>query len=166
MRGRCGSGCARRLGQAATPGDSDPVPDTALEFAWGLDLILDAWERVRDGDETLVVAGLQTADSIPGVRFAGRLEPLEYRALLRGLAEAAALGARAVRIQSDSELVVRQLSGRYQVKSPALAPLHREALARLREFDRVSVVHVPRTDNERADALANRALDGADAPSR
>ena len=40
----------------------------------------------------------------------------EYRALLRGLEEAAALGARAVRIQSDSELVVRQLSGRYQVK--------------------------------------------------
>ena len=90
----------------------------------------------------------------------------EYRALLRGLEEAAALGARAVRIQSDSELVVRQLSGRYQVKSQALAPLHREALARMREFDRVSVVHVPRTENESADALANRALDGADATAR
>ena len=90
----------------------------------------------------------------------------EYRALLRGLEEAAALGARAVRIQSDSELVVRQLSGRYQVKSQALAPLHREALARMREFDRVSVVHVPRTENESADALANRALDGSDATAR
>ena len=90
----------------------------------------------------------------------------EYRALLRGLEEAAALGARAVRIQSDSELVVRQLSGRYQVKSQALAPLHREALARMREFDRVSVVHVPRTENESADALANRALDRADATAR
>jgi len=51
----------------------------------------------------------------------------EYRALLRGLEEAAALGARTVRIQSDSELVVRQLSGQYKVRSPTLAPLHRRA---------------------------------------
>ena len=85
----------------------------------------------------------------------------EYRALLRALQEAAALGARAVRICSDSELVVRQLSGQYKVRSAALAPLHREALARMRQFEHVSVVHVPRTQNEGADALANRALDGA-----
>src|SRR5438105_9192369 len=85
----------------------------------------------------------------------------EYRALLRGLEEAAALGARAVRIQSDSELVVRQLSGQYKVRSPTLAPLHRQALARMRQFERVSVVHVPREQNEDADALANQALDAA-----
>lgn len=85
----------------------------------------------------------------------------EYRALLRGLQEAAALGARAVRICSDSELVVRQLEGQYRVRSAALAPLHREALLRMRQFDRVAVVHVPRTHNRGADALANRALDGA-----
>ena len=85
----------------------------------------------------------------------------EYRALLRGLQEAAALGARAVRICSDSELVVRQLAGQYRVRSAALAPLHREALLRMRQFDRVAVVHVPRTHNRGADALANRALDGA-----
>ena len=85
----------------------------------------------------------------------------EYRALLRGLEEAAALGARTVRIQSDSELVVRQLSGQYKVRSPTLAPLHRQALARMRQFERVSVVHVPREQNEDADALANQALDAA-----
>lgn len=85
----------------------------------------------------------------------------EYRALLRGLDEAAALGARTVQICSDSELVVRQLSGRYKVRSPHLAPLHRQAIARMRQFDRVSVVHVPRARNRGADALANRALDAA-----
>ena len=85
----------------------------------------------------------------------------EYRALLRGLEEAAALGARTVRIQSDSELVVRQLSGQYKVRSPTLAPLYRQALARMRQFERVSVVHVPREQNEDADALANQALDAA-----
>lgn len=85
----------------------------------------------------------------------------EYRALLRGLDEAAALGARTVRICSDSELVVRQLSGRYQVRSPQLAPLHRQARARMRQFEQVSVVYVPREQNRGADALANRALDNA-----
>lgn len=85
----------------------------------------------------------------------------EYRALLRGLEEAAALGARSVRICSDSELVVRQLSGRYQVRSPQLAPLHRQARSRMRQFDKVSVVYVPREQNRGADALANRALDDA-----
>jgi ribonuclease HI len=85
----------------------------------------------------------------------------EYRALLRGLDEAAALGARTVRICSDSELVVRQLSGQYKVRSLQLAPLHRQALSRMRRFDHVSVVHVPRERNQGADALANRALDAA-----
>ena len=83
----------------------------------------------------------------------------EYRAFLRALEEAAALGARRVRVQSDSELLVRQLSGRYKVRSPQLVPLHRMALARRREFDEVSVVHVPREQNREADALANQALD-------
>jgi ribonuclease HI len=85
----------------------------------------------------------------------------EYRALLRGLEEAASLGARTIRICSDSELVVRQLSGQYRVRSPQLAPLHRQALSRMRQFDEVSVVHVPREQNRGADALANRALDDA-----
>lgn len=48
-----------------------------------LDLILEAWRRARSGEETLVVAGLSSADQIPGVRFAGRLEPPDYRDLLR-----------------------------------------------------------------------------------
>jgi ribonuclease HI len=85
----------------------------------------------------------------------------EYRALLRGLEEAATLGARTVRLQSDSELVVRQLLGQYRVRSLQLAPLHRQALARMRQFERVDVVHVPREQNEGADALANQALDAA-----
>jgi ribonuclease HI len=88
----------------------------------------------------------------------------EYRAFLRALDEAAALGARRVRVQSDSELLVRQLLGQYQVRSEQLAPLHRAARARMRAFDHVAVVHVPRAQNRSADALANRALDDAVAP--
>jgi ribonuclease HI len=83
----------------------------------------------------------------------------EYRALLRGLREAASLGARAVRVQSDSELLVRQLTGQYRVKSEALLALYRQVRQRMRHFETVSFRHVPRGQNARADALANRALD-------
>lgn len=85
----------------------------------------------------------------------------EYRALLRGLEEAGRRGARTLRVCSDSELVVRQLSGQYKVRSAQLAPLHRSALARMRHFQRVTVIHVPREENQGADALANQALDEA-----
>ena len=90
----------------------------------------------------------------------------EYRAFLRALQEAAALGARTVQVWSDSELLVNQLSGHYKVRSPTLAPLHRQAVARMRQFDQVDVKHVPREQNQLADALANRALDEAERSGR
>ena len=83
----------------------------------------------------------------------------EYRALLRGLERAHALGATEVEIVNDSELVARQLTGDYKVKHPAMKPLHAEAIAALRGFDRWRVRSVPRAQNARADALVNQALD-------
>ena len=83
----------------------------------------------------------------------------EYRALLRGLERAAALGAREVSLVNDSELVAKQLTGAYKVKHPAMKPLYLEAMSALRGFDRWSIRSVPRAQNARADALVNRALD-------
>jgi ribonuclease HI len=83
----------------------------------------------------------------------------EYRALLRGLERAKALGAREVELVNDSELVARQVTGVYKVKHPAMKPLHEQALAALRGFDRWSIRSVPRARNARADALVNEALD-------
>jgi ribonuclease HI len=83
----------------------------------------------------------------------------EYRALLRGLERARARDAREVEIVNDSELVARQITGAYKVKHPAMKPLHEEAIAALREFDRWSIRSVPRVDNARADELVNEALD-------
>jgi ribonuclease HI len=85
----------------------------------------------------------------------------EYRGLLRGLERARALGASEVEIVNDSELVARQLTGAYKVKHPAMKPLHAEAIAALRAFERWRVRTVPRADNARADELVNRALDAA-----
>jgi ribonuclease HI len=85
----------------------------------------------------------------------------EYRAVLRGLERAAALGAHEVELIGDSELVARQLTGAYKVKHPALRPLYEEAMVALRGFDRWRVRTVPRAQNAHADMLVNAALDGA-----
>jgi ribonuclease HI len=83
----------------------------------------------------------------------------EYRALLRGVERAQALGATEVEIVNDSELVAKQLTGAYKVKHPAMKPLHAEAVAALRRFDGWRVRSVPRAQNARADELVNQALD-------
>jgi ribonuclease HI len=83
----------------------------------------------------------------------------EYRALVHGLRWALAHGGRRVEVFSDSELLVRQMSGRYRVKSPGLRALHREAVELVSRFEQARIRHVPREQNREADALANRALD-------
>ena len=86
----------------------------------------------------------------------------EYKALLLGLELASGLGARAVEVVNDSELVARQIGGQYKVKNPGLRPLWQEAMAALREFDSWAVQNVPRAMNARADELVNQALDQAE----
>jgi ribonuclease HI len=83
----------------------------------------------------------------------------EYRAVLRGIERARALGATEVELVNDSELVARQLTGAYKVKHPAMKPLYEQAIGALRRFDRWQIRSVPRTENARADALVNAALD-------
>jgi ribonuclease HI len=83
----------------------------------------------------------------------------EYQALLHALRFALARGAGSVEVFSDSELLVRQLEGRYRVKNAGLQPLHREAQSLLARFAKATVAHVPRERNREADALANRAVD-------
>jgi ribonuclease HI len=83
----------------------------------------------------------------------------EYRAAIAALEAALGLGASEVELRMDSELVVRQLSGRYRVKNPGLIPLHKRILDLRTRFRRVEVRHIPRAQNKVADALANQALD-------
>lgn len=83
----------------------------------------------------------------------------EYMGLLIGLKHAKALGAKEIEVFADSELLIRQLGGRYQVKSPSLRPLYEEAVRLLNDFSRVKLVHVPREMNAAADEMSNRAID-------
>ena len=83
----------------------------------------------------------------------------EYQGLIAGLTAAAELGARTVLVRMDSKLVVEQLSGRWQVKHPALRPLAARAAELGKGFDSVSYGWVPRLQNGAADRLANLAMD-------
>jgi len=83
----------------------------------------------------------------------------EYEALLHALRYALKRGARRVRIFSDSELVVKQMSGQYRVKHPDMQSLHRQAQDLRRRLEHVDISHVRRAQNKDADRLANQALD-------
>jgi len=83
----------------------------------------------------------------------------EYSALLAALEYAVAHGYRALKVMSDSELMVRQMTGRYRVNSPDLKPLYEKARSLVRKLDRFSIEHVLRAKNQHADRLANEAMD-------
>ena len=84
----------------------------------------------------------------------------EYRAAIEGVRKAHELGATAIDLRMDSELVIRQIAGIYRVKNIGLQPLHATLVGELEAIGPYSVGHVPRAQNARADALANAALDG------
>ncbi|CAN5164888.1 hypothetical protein BH11PLA2_BH11PLA2_42970 [soil metagenome] len=85
----------------------------------------------------------------------------EYTALVKALEKAAELGLKRLDIFSDSELLVKQMNGEYRVKHPDLLPLFQAASALQRKFDNVSISHVRREMNKRADQLGNEVLDAA-----
>jgi ribonuclease HI len=83
----------------------------------------------------------------------------EYEALLKALSVARDFGFEEVDVRGDSELIVRQVTGEYDVSHPELRERRARARELLTEFGRWSIEHVPREINERADQLANEALD-------
>jgi broad specificity phosphatase PhoE/ribonuclease HI len=85
----------------------------------------------------------------------------EYQGLLAGLRAAADLRPAAVDVRMDSKLVVEQMSGRWRIKHPDLAPLAAEAAALVRSLPAVRFGWIPRESNGHADRLANEAMDAA-----
>ena len=83
----------------------------------------------------------------------------EYEALLMGLEVLIELKRKKIVVQSDSQLLVRQLNGQYRVKDEKLKVLHHRATGLLRQFAAYRIVHVRREFNKIADRLANRGID-------
>ena len=83
----------------------------------------------------------------------------EYKALILALEQAKELGGENLKIQMDSELIVRQMQGRYKIKDSGLKILATEVLALIKHFKNVEFVHVFRESNKLADKLVNEAID-------
>ena len=84
----------------------------------------------------------------------------EYTGLIVGLTAALQLHIKHVIVKGDSQLVIKQMTGLYQVKSPTLNTLYKQAKALEKQFDVVTYNHIYRKENAVADTLANKALEG------
>jgi ribonuclease HI len=89
----------------------------------------------------------------------------EYLALIYALQEALQAGCTALTVKTDSELLARQMSGRYKVRDPQLKLLHELAAHLVAGFAQCRIEHVPREQNTRADRLAAKAVNGRARPS-
>ena len=83
----------------------------------------------------------------------------EYTALIEALRYVLEKNISAVEIRSDSQLLVKQLTGEYKVRTPHIQELHEKARDLLRHLSFYVIKHVPRSQNKLADQLANEALD-------
>lgn len=94
-------------------------------------------------------------------KYIGRMtnNVAEYYSLIAAMDYAQSHGVRAIRVESDSELLVKQMRGQYKVKSEDLRPLFERAKKMSQGFDSFRIDHVYREQNREADALANEALD-------
>ena len=103
-----------------------------------------------------------------GRKFLGKItnNQAEYQALILGLQAVKRYQPVAVQVFLDSDLVVQQMNGRYQVKDAGLLPLYQEAKQLAATLPAIAFAHVPRRQNHRADALANEAMDAGGQPPR
>ena len=111
---------------------------------------------IRDGSGQ-IVAKLK--------KYIGRMtnNVAEYYGLIAALDYAESHSVKAIRVESDSELLVKQMRGQYKVKSEDLRPLFERALKMSKAFESFRIEHVYREQNREADALANEALDETEA---
>ena len=94
-------------------------------------------------------------------KYIGRMtnNVAEYYGLIAALDYMQSQGIKALRIESDSELLVKQMRGQYKVRSPELQPLYERARKMAAALESFRIDHVYREQNREADALANQAMD-------
>jgi len=83
----------------------------------------------------------------------------EYMAIITALEKVVSLGAKRVDVRADSELIVKQINGRYRVKNIALRSLYQKVVQLIGSLEDFTISYIPRRQNSEADKLANRALD-------
>ncbi len=83
----------------------------------------------------------------------------EWKALIEGLKLAKVHGCRELEVRGDSQLIIKQISGEYKVKSDNLVPLFNKAMGLCKSFEKLRFKWVRREENSYTDALSNKALD-------
>ncbi len=83
----------------------------------------------------------------------------EYMGMIEALDLCSRSGVKSVTVRADSQLMIRQMTGQYKVKSEVIIPLHTRAKIIARTFETIKFEHIPREQNSEADRLANLALD-------
>ena len=127
---------------------------------------IDGGSRGNPGPAAYGVA-IETAQGQPVTAFAKFIGTTtnnfaEYQGLLAALEYALSHSYPRLRVLTDSELMARQISGHYKVRSPDLKPLHEKAQAMIARLESFSIRHVYREQNREADRLANQAMDDAE----
>jgi ribonuclease HI len=159
---RTGDGSIPLIGRNSNPGISSRMMSSSEVVAH-----VDGGSRGNPGPAAYGVV-METAAGERVAAFAKFLGETtnnfaEYQGLLAALDYA--LGHHHLRLSvvTDSELMARQISGRYKVRSSDLKPLYAKAQAMIARLESFSIRHVPREHNRAADRLANQALDAAEA---
>jgi ribonuclease HI len=128
-------------------------------------IFTDGGSRGNPGPAASGVAILTTDDEIIEQfgRFLGETtnNVAEWSAVKFALEEATKYEPQRIQFFMDSELVCRQLNGRYRVKHPGLIPIFEEVVRLAKGFGQVTYQHVYRADNKLADAQVNIAIDAA-----
>lgn len=140
---------------------SAPAPPPSAAAPRDLVLYIDGSVEGNPGPGAIGVV-VQTTDGEPVEAWGEAIghctnNQAEFRALIAALDKARQLGARAVTVRSDSQLLVRQFSGEYRVKNPVLGVLLARARSLAARVAAFRLEHVPREANRAADRLANRA---------
>lgn len=146
-----------------------PSPPSSTSAPADLIAYVDGGSRGNPGPAGFGVviqdANGRTVDTIAGFLGETTNNTAEYRALLAALEYATKNKARRLRVYCDSELITRQMQGRYRVQSPDLKPLYQQAKQLASLLEQFTIQHIPREQNRRADELANEAMDQGRTPS-
>lgn len=160
-----GGGLGASAPEKLRPGDAarGKAPSNAAGSAREVTLFTDGGSRGNPGPAGygFVLLDASGQEVARGRGYLGRTtnNVAEYAGVAAGLQAALEAGAKSITLKSDSELIVKQLRGTYRVKAPGLKDLFAKVKGLLAKFPSWQAVHVPREQNQLADALANEAMD-------
>ncbi len=126
-----------------------------------VEIYIDGASKGNPGPSSIGVVVCQHGEAIKNISsYIGNTTNniAEYTALIYGLQEGLVLKAESIKINTDSQLLYRQINKEYKVKSANIIGLYNQARHLMSAFKEVSIRHIPREENRGADKLANLAL--------